>query len=384
MLGVAWWIMLGAAAGSLLAGVQGHPRRSLGLVPLALTGLLATLLWTAAAGTPGWGLCVLVGVLGGLIKVPLSSAYQESVPADARGNGMAVLNTAGNLLMATMAALVAVLARTQVVSSAGQLWLVAGLTALGAGIGWRTLYRDSLELVLEIVLWPVYRVRAVGPGVDSLPRRGPLIVVANHSSWFDPLWLAKVLPRQVTPMMTSIFYDLPVMRWLMVHVVHAIRVQHSTYRREAPELQEAIAALDRGACVLVFPEGMLRRRADLVLRQFGQGVWHILRDRPHTPVVVCWIEGGWGSYMSYCGGPPLVNKRPDWWRRIRIAVTAPQVLDPVVLADDRTTRSHLMEVCLDARRFLGLEPLSMSELSSLGRDEVPSELGGARSPEARS
>jgi 1-acyl-sn-glycerol-3-phosphate acyltransferase len=358
VVGVSLWILGGAAAGSLLAGVQGHPRRSLGLVPLSLTGLLAALGWAALDPSPGWGLFLLVGVLGGLVNVPLSAAYQERVPADARGNGLAVLNTAGYLFMTGMAALLFGLSRGEILSATGQLVLVAALSAAGAGVAWRYLYRDSLEQLLEIVLWPVYRVHAHGPGMESFPRRGPVLVVANHSSWFDPLWLAKALPRRLTPMMTSLFYDLPVLRFLMVHVVHAIRVQNSTYRREAPELQEAIAALDRGECVVIFPEGMLRRRADLALRQFGQGAWHILRERPATPVVVCWIEGGWGSYMSYCGGPPLVNKRPDWWRRIDIAVRAPQLVDADLLADDRVTRAHLMQACLGARDLLGLAPLA--------------------------
>ena len=61
---------------------------------------------------------------------------------------------------------------------------------------------------------------------------GPLLVVANHAAWLDTLWLAKVLPRRLTPMMTSVFYDLPGMRFLMRHVAGAIRVQASTFRRE--------------------------------------------------------------------------------------------------------------------------------------------------------
>src|SRR5205807_6869638 len=101
--------------------------------------------------------------------------------------------------------------------------------------------------LLEIMLWPLYRIRGHGPGLEHFPPRGPVLVVANHSAWLDPIWLAKVLPRRLLPMMTSVFYDLPVMRWLMVHVAQAIRVQASTYRREAPELEIAIAELDRGA-----------------------------------------------------------------------------------------------------------------------------------------
>ncbi len=355
-LAVALWLLAGAAAGALLAGLQGHPRRSLGLVPLAMTGLAVIIAGAAVYSPPGALLCLVVGGMGGVVSVPLYSAYQAGLPADARGNGMAILYMAGNALMMLMGLVVAGLAWFRVLTAAGQLWLVTALTGLGAFLAWRVLYREGLEQFMEILLWPVYRIRAGGPGLEHFPRRGPVLVLANHSAWFDPLWLAKVLPRRIIPLMTSLFYDLPVLHWLMTHVVHAIRVPDTTFRRTAPELNEAIAALDRGECVIIFPEGMLRRSAQQPLRPFGQGVWHILHQRPQTPVVVCWIEGGWGSYTSHANGPPLKNKRPDWWRRIRIAVTNPRVLDAGLLADDRVTRTYLWEACLQARRLLGREP----------------------------
>jgi 1-acyl-sn-glycerol-3-phosphate acyltransferase len=198
-------------------------------------------------------------------------------------------------------------------------------------------------------------VRTYGPGAGKLPEEGPLLIVANHSAWLDPVWLMKVMPRRITPMMTSLFFDLPGLRWLVTHIVGAIRVPAISYRREAPELKEAVDELRRGGCVLIFPESMLRRSEEQVLRLFAQGVWHILRELPRTPVVVCWVEGGWGSFTSWRGGPPLRNKRPDWWRRIAIAVEEPQVLDPALLADQRATRLHLMRLCLRCRRYLGLE-----------------------------
>ncbi|HBI41658.1 MAG TPA: hypothetical protein DDY78_02230 [Planctomycetales bacterium] len=87
---------------------------------------------------------------------------------------------------------------------------------------------------------------------------------------------------------------------------------------------------------------------------FGQGVWHILRELPQTPVVVCWIEGGWGSFASYRGGPPMKHKSLDRRRHIDIAVSEPRVLDAAVLADHRTARAALRQACLDCRDWLGL------------------------------
>jgi len=157
-------------------------------------------------------------------------------------------------------------------------------------------------------------------------------------------------------MMTSRFFDLPVLRWLMVYLADAIRVDAGKFRRDVPELRAAVAALDRGECLVVFPEGAMRRAEDRPMRMFGQGVWHILHERPATPVVVCWIEGGWGSYFSYANGPPTRNKRFAWWRLIRIAVGTPHVIPEDVLGDQRATRLALMRECLAMRRCLGLEP----------------------------
>jgi 1-acyl-sn-glycerol-3-phosphate acyltransferase len=201
----------------------------------------------------------------------------------------------------------------------------------------------------------MYRVRTFGPGKDRMPDRGPLIVVANHTAYADPFWIGKFAPRHLTPLMTSLFYDLPVVRWLMVHVVGAIRVQLASFRRQAPELVEAVALLRRGGALLIFPEGQLRRTAEPTLRLFGQGVWHILQEMPQTPVVVCWIEGGWGSFSSYDRGLPMKNKRLDWRRPIDVAVEEPQVIPPKVLADPLATRTFLMRACRECRRYLGLE-----------------------------
>jgi hypothetical protein len=94
---------------------------------------------------------------------------------------------------------------------------------------------------------------------------------------------------------------------------------------------------------------------------FGQGVWHILRERPNTLVVICWIEGGWGSYFSYFQGLPLKNKRLDIRRPIGISVGEPCVLPESILEDHHKTRQYLMEHCLQLREHLGLEPYTLQQ-----------------------
>ena len=235
----------------------------------------------------------------------------------------------------------------------GSCWRVA--VAL-VGWSWARLFRPLFEFSLELPMWLMYRIRGAGPGLTDFPRTGPCLIIANHACWLDPLFLAKVLPRPITPMMTAQFYDLPVIRRLMVGF-GVIRVPEKALKKDAPEIQEAIAALDRGECVVIFPEGYLRRTEDKPLRRFGQGVWQVLKARPNTPVFAAWIEGGWGSYTSYFNGradeeqeeglPPADRSRGvgRGHRSAGRARRAPR------------TRTHLMNLVSEARSTSDLEPL---------------------------
>lgn len=227
-------------------------------------------------------------------------------------------------------------------------------------LAWLRLFRPFFECCISIITRVGYRIR--GTPSDSISVDGPMIVIANHACWWDPLFVAGALPRPITPMMTSVFYDRWFLRPLMVRVFQAIRVEEAKARREAPELQQAIAALDAGQCVLIFPEAYLRRKEEIPLRRFGRGIWEILKQRPNTPIVACWIEGAWGCHSSYFNGPPAQNKKLDFLRPIEVAVSEPFQLEPDVLEHHLRTRITLMNRVGQVRTKLGLEALPPFEL----------------------
>lgn len=234
--------------------------------------------------------------------------------------------------------------------------------------------RAYVELGFEIPSRISYRIRGHGPGLAAFPRRGPVIVLANHSAYMDPLFLAGDLPRYITPMMTARFFDRPLIFPFVRYVFGVIRVPEVAVRREAPELRLAVEALDRGKCLVVFPEGFLQRKEDTPLRRFGRGVWEILKARPETPVVAAWIEGGWGSYFSYKGGPPTKGKRPDFRRPIDVAYPAPIRVPKDVLDHHWDTRYFLMNQVGAARALLGLPripELALPEREDKGNHRDP-------------
>jgi 1-acyl-sn-glycerol-3-phosphate acyltransferase len=361
----------GAAVGSAMAGFQIHPRRSLGLLPPAAMGLCITLIAAALSDRP-WSetFCLTLGLFAGLAGAALRAVLQAVVRLDLPAAPIDAVATASLLVPLIL------IEAGALAPAAWWCGVLAAAVGLAAVASWGLLSIHTLELIVEFVVWPMYNIRAHGPGLSKIPRRGPVLLIANHSSYADPFWLSKVVPRKVTPMMTSVFYDLPVIHWFMVHAVGAIRVQAATFRREAPELREAVAMLRRGGCVLLFPEGTLRKREQQLLLPFGQGVWHILKELPQTPVVFCWIEGGWGSFASYYKGLPMQKKRLDLRRTIDIALSEPRVVDPTVLADQRATRTFLRQACLEGRKSLGLPVPEESEKNESGQDEKREENEG--------
>jgi 1-acyl-sn-glycerol-3-phosphate acyltransferase len=350
------WLAGVSAAGILVPLLFWAPYRALGFVPcMATCWLAAAIVGVSGGGWLGWVHGLALGmILGALVR-------GRRGPEPGEENGVLI---AAVLVGAGIAWGIVVSGRP--FERAG--YFIVVIAAMLSLWSWARFFRPVYELAWEPVLWIMYSIRGLGPGLSNVPRTGPCILIANHACWLDPLFLAKILPRPITPMMTSAFYDLPVIRWLMV-AFGVIRVPEKAIKKETPEIHAAIAAIDRGECVIIFPEGYLRRSEEQPLRRFGQGIWHLLQARPNTPIFACWIEGNWGSYTSYFNGKPTKNKRPDFRRRVRIGVAEAVTVPAEVLADQMRTRFHLMNLVAGSRALLELPTLPPFELPGKGEEK---------------
>lgn len=327
-----------------------HPYRSRGLVTIGAFAWCVVAVIAALRGEfNGWAFGLPLGLVwGGLNRIPGSSfSWRE----------LLVL-----LIVFLIGVTIVAEDLKRVTPENWNAWFVVFVAGMLTVMAVLCLFRPTFELLCEPVLWLMYSVRSTGPGLKSMPATGPCLVIANHACWFDPLLLAKVLPRRVTPMMTARFYNLPVIHWFMRRF-GVIRVNEQAIRREMPEeLGEAIAALDRGECILIFPESYLRRTEERILRRFARGIWQILDARPNTPIFCCWLEGTWGSYTSYHNGPPTKNKKKDFRRPIRIAVSDSVLVPNDALKEHLKTRMYLMNEVVSARALLGMPALPRFEL----------------------
>ena len=89
-------------------------------------------------------------------------------------------------------------------------------------------------------------------GRDNIPRRGGVMVCANHVSYADPPVLGSACPRPLHYMAKIELFQVPVLGKL-IEWVGAFPVQQRTADRAA--LKKAIEYLEKGEVVGMFPEG---------------------------------------------------------------------------------------------------------------------------------
>jgi 1-acyl-sn-glycerol-3-phosphate acyltransferase len=129
--------------------------------------------------------------------------------------------------------------------------------------------------------------RLEAEGVESLPPSGPLLVVGNHDSHWDPVMVGVSARRrrQIRALAKSTLWDV---RGLgpILNGMGQIPIERG--KGDAAALAKAIETLRAGACIGVFPEGTRSRGKVLRARS---GVGRLALEVPEAHVSLVAIEG---------------------------------------------------------------------------------------------
>jgi 1-acyl-sn-glycerol-3-phosphate acyltransferase len=189
-------------------------------------------------------------------------------------------------------------------------------------------------------------------GGQNVPRTGPVLVLCNHQTFLDPVFLGLAVPRYVSWVARQ---TLRKNRWLarLIDSLRAIPIDHRGFSREG--LQATLGALDRGACVGMFPEG--ERTHDGSLEPFKPGI-SLLIKRTRAPIVPAGIAGGYAAWSRHRKVPrfaPLFCVPNDG----TIAVSVGKPIDPTKY--EKLSRDEMLE---DLR---GLVRVEMEKAEKLRR-----------------
>jgi 1-acyl-sn-glycerol-3-phosphate acyltransferase len=144
-------------------------------------------------------------------------------------------------------------------------------------------YKVAMTVNKPVAWWG----RLAVEGVEAVPESGPLLIVGNHDSHWDPIMvgIAAQERRQIRALAKS---DLWNVRGLgpVLDGMGQIPIQRG--KGDAEALAKAIEALRAGICIGVFPEGTRSRGKVLRARS---GVGRLALEVPEAHVTLVAIEG---------------------------------------------------------------------------------------------
>ena len=172
-----------------------------------------------------------------------------------------------------------------------------------------------LYAVLKPIAFAIMRLlfRLEARGTEHVPRQGPVLLVANHSSFLDPPLVGGVAPRPLSFMAKAELFRVPLLGALIR------RLNARPVRREGADagaLRTALRVLQEGGVLLMFPEGTRGPEGTLREPKPGAAMLAVMSGAAVVPVFVQ------GSGRAWPRGHAL--PRPA---KVRVTFGAPHVFE---------------------------------------------------------
>jgi len=167
-----------------------------------------------------------------------------------------------------------------------------------------------MKAVLTPLLRGFYRIKVDGRG--NVPRRGPVILAANHRSFLDSLFLPLVLGRRVTFVAKAEYFDDKKTAWFF-RGVGQIPIRREGGSASEGALAAATEVLENGGVFAIYPEGT--RTRDGFTHRGHTGVAR-LALKTQAPIIPVGMVG-----TDEC--QPVNRKLPRLFRKVEIRFGAP-------------------------------------------------------------
>jgi cytidylate kinase len=177
----------------------------------------------------------------------------------------------------------------------------------------RSRFYAMMRMLAVGVMRAMFRLEA--HGTEHIPRRGPVLLVSNHSSLLDPPLVGGACPRQLTFLAKAELFDVPGFGRL-IHALNARPVRRDG--ADAAALRVALRVLEQGGALLVFPEGTRGAEGELREAKPGAALLAVMSGAPVVPVLVRGSGRAWPrgrrfprpAKVRVAFGPPLRFPRP--------------------------------------------------------------------------
>ena len=138
-------------------------------------------------------------------------------------------------------------------------------------------------------------------GWANMPPRGPVLLLANHQSMFDPVLVGLSSRRYLSYLARKNLFEQPVVAPL-IRSLNAIPIDREMGK---DGLQAVLDGLGRGQAVLMFPEGERTHTGEVQPLKPGASLLVKRANCPIVPVGIAGTFGAWSRHMKWPRPSPL-------------------------------------------------------------------------------
>jgi 1-acyl-sn-glycerol-3-phosphate acyltransferase len=121
-------------------------------------------------------------------------------------------------------------------------------------------------------------------GKENLPSNGPVVMVGNHNSLWDPLVIGCSIDRPIHFMAKEELFRIPIISKLVIEKLCAFPVKRGQADRNA--LRIASELLKKGEMLGMFPEGTRSRTGELLSFHPGAALFALRSSAPIVPAAL--------------------------------------------------------------------------------------------------
>ena len=175
-----------------------------------------------------------------------------------------------------------------------------------------------MKPIVRGFLTAIYRPRVID--AEKMPKKGGLLLVANHASFLDPVLIycyQKCFRRNIRFVADQAYVPKWFGTWA-AKMTNSILFEHGNPRSVVKMIRTVQEGLRNGDAICIFPEGTISRTGQI--RMFEPGVLAFLKKgNEDIPVQPVFLGGLWGTKFSYA--KHLYNKKTPrkLFRRLTIA-----------------------------------------------------------------
>ena len=141
-------------------------------------------------------------------------------------------------------------------------------------------------IIAKCICWIIFKLifRQKVTGQENIPKDGPFIIVANHSSLLDPIILGVSIKPKIIFVAAAYLFEI---RWLgyLLRMAKSIPVQREN---DIKAIKQSLKILQQGGVLGIFPEGGIDRQKDNFPVRAGAAY---LATKVGVPIVPIKIKG---------------------------------------------------------------------------------------------